>query len=451
LLLLLFLLHPPCGGASFLHSLDSLFSTPTAAPTSNPTSIPTKLPTSIPTTFEGGAIKRINSHLHAVQSEIANGLNSTRLTGTKALVDKTIKQAALSLNKTMDHAAKALAKMSHAATTLEAAIHLAPRNLSVASERLNDYAEHMKEELYKDCASSEFGAELLHAPNPELTIGNFTCNLQSVRKNAQYVAGISVTAACTVSFVHIMALLCSNEQPQFRKYFIRIVLMVPVYAINAYYALKSPRLSFIYGLGRCAYEAFVLYSFVQFLLTAVGGPSKLARTLRRQQLDVQRKKAAKSAGEATPDDGAGADGGGGAEAEAAAAERIWEAADDDSVSPEGGGGGHGGGGEPAAVVSGGRGGSARFVRCTLLGTLQYVPAMGMVIGVSYYSNLKGQFQEGEFDSRNVWVWCSIVQGVSQTWALTCLALFYQAVKEQLHGHRPLLKFVCIKLVVFFTW
>ena len=44
-----------------------------------------------------------------------------------------------------------------------------------------------------------------------------------------------------------------------------------------------------------------------------------------------------------------------------------------------------------------------------------------------------------------------MQGASQTWALTCLVLFYQAVKKQLHGHRPLLKFVSIKLVVFFTW
>eukprot|EP00935_MAST-01C_sp_MAST-1C-sp1_P001482 g1482.t1 len=272
---------------------------------------------------------------------------------------------------------------------------LASKNLSTAG--LKAYAARVRENFDRDCklASSNSGS------HPQLTIGNFTCNLKSLKERGEKIAFASVAAACSISFVHVALLLCDKSQPQFRKYFIRIVLMVPLYAVDAFYALKRPHLSLIYGLGRAAYEAFVLYSFVMFLLTAVGGPSKLARTLRRQQLEAQREAAA------TCKDG--------------------------------------------GDVGRGRGSSARFVRCTLLGTLQYVPAMGFVIFLSFGSNEAGQFKEGSFDVHNVWVWCSLVQGVSQTWALTCLVLFYKAVKTMLVGHRPLLKFVCIKLIVFFTW
>jgi hypothetical protein len=355
---LFFVLQAQHGGASFF---SLLFKNPSAVPTGSPTASPTILPTAKPTTFEGGAI----DHLHTVGSEIEKGLRSS-IKRHKGLVDITLRQAAQSLNKQYN---RTLVKMDNVANKLETTMKLAPGNLSVASQQLKVYAADVQERLYKGCAASSSLSHELAQPNPQLTVGNFSCNLQSLKQNAQYVAGTSVIAACAVSFSHVMALLCSTEQPQFRKYFIRIVLMVPVYAVNAYYALKRPHLSFIYGLARCAYEAFVLYSFVQFLLTAVGGPAKLARTLRRQQIETHRKETAKAGAAESAE---GLDGG---------------SMDDMS----------------AEVHNSGD--SARFVRCTLLGTLQYIPAMGVVITLSYWSNMKGQYQEGEFDTHNMWVWC----------------------------------------------
>jgi hypothetical protein len=42
-------------------------------------------------------------------------------------------------------------------------------------------------------------------------------------------------------------------------YVVQVILMVPVYAVDAFFALKRPQQSFMLGLGRMLYEAFVLY------------------------------------------------------------------------------------------------------------------------------------------------------------------------------------------------
>jgi hypothetical protein len=224
-----------------------------------------------------------------------------------------------------------------------------------------------------------------------MEVGGVTWNVEDIHARASAYATWCVLVACTISFAHIYGHVHYNDEAQSRKYAIRIVAMVPVYALDGLFALEHPHLSFIFGLFRCGYEAFVLYSFIQYLLTAVGGAVKLAKDLKAQE----------------------------------------------------------NGSAPLASCCGRTG--ASFVRWTVLGTLQYVPCMLVTMVLAYVSWSEGNYEEGEFALHNGWFWVCLIQGVSQTWALTSLAFFYQGVKHQLREIRPLLKFVAIKLVVFFTW
>ena len=94
---------------------------------------------------------------------------------------------------------------------------------------------------------------------------------------------------------------------------------------------------------------------------------------------------------------------------------------------------------------------ADFVRNSLYGTLQYVP-IGLLCGISsLLAYLFGTYEEGVFAWGNAYVYIAFVRNCSQIWALYSLVLFYRATESELQDIKALLKFVCVKLIVFFTF
>lgn len=71
--------------------------------------------------------------------------------------------------------------------------------------------------------------------------------------------------------------------------------------------------------------------------------------------------------------------------------------------------------------------------------------------ITVISEAFGVFQEGKFTLYNVYPYVVIINSLSQMWALYCLIMFYYAAKEDLHPVRPIPKFICVKMVVFFTF
>eukprot|EP00899_Mesostigma_viride_P002230 jgi/Mesvir1/12007/Mv00310-RA.1 len=63
----------------------------------------------------------------------------------------------------------------------------------------------------------------------------------------------------------------------------------------------------------------------------------------------------------------------------------------------------------------------------------------------------GAYGEGSFRFNKGYLYLVIIQNFSQCWALYCLVQFYYATQGVLAPRRPLLKFLCIKMVIFVTW
>ena len=88
--------------------------------------------------------------------------------------------------------------------------------------------------------------------------------------------GVTVLT-CLISANQIGLHLVWSEHPGFRTYTVRILLMVPVYSVTSYCGLHSPGNAIVWALIRDCYECVVLFSFLQYCLTYLGGPEPLAR------------------------------------------------------------------------------------------------------------------------------------------------------------------------------
>ena len=92
-----------------------------------------------------------------------------------------------------------------------------------------------------------------------------------------------------------------------------------------------------------------------------------------------------------------------------------------------------------------------FLRNTLIGVFQYCATMLLVTFLSLCAWVLGIYNTDSFSLASAYTYLELLQSGSQCWALYCLVLFYQASKAKLRPIHPLNKFICIKMVVFFTF
>ena len=80
--------------------------------------------------------------------------------------------------------------------------------------------------------------------------------------NGKIAAGVCVGVTVVMSTVLILQHLMNYTHPIMQRYAIRIILMVPVYAVDSYLALWLPEYAFYINALRDVYEAYVIYNFV---------------------------------------------------------------------------------------------------------------------------------------------------------------------------------------------
>jgi hypothetical protein len=204
-------------------------------------------------------------------------------------------------------------------------------------------------------------------------------------------AGIAVLLSCAISLWSIAKHLSHNRNIALRNATIRIILMVPVYAITSYCGLLFRRQSPIFEVFRDCYEAFVIFSFMDLLLKFLDGPLVLAKSLKGHEVH----------GHLFP----------------MCCLPNWE------MGPQ-------------------------FVHHCMTGVFQYSVAMPIMTLIAFFGWMINHYCPNDaYNPYCVYVYVLVVHNLSQLVAMYCLVLFYHATRNLLAPINPLGKLLCIKAVV----
>jgi len=205
---------------------------------------------------------------------------------------------------------------------------------------------------------------------------------------------------------------------------IRILMMVPIYAVEAFLGLILKQYTQYWDVLREMYEAVVIWSFYQFCLTYLGGAEGLHEIMVKKESlkqEALRKKDDPKFNIAslTPE-----------EKEALHAGHhifpFWFL-------------------QPYGLANN------EFQLHTGRGILQYVPIRVICALATLVLDLFGYYNEGVWRPSAGYPWITIVVNASQIWALYNVVLFYHGLYQNIKNIRPLAKFLSIKLVVFATF
>ncbi|KAF8154489.1 organic solute transporter Ostalpha-domain-containing protein [Crassisporium funariophilum] len=209
-------------------------------------------------------------------------------------------------------------------------------------------------------------------------------------------AGISTLVAVLVSMMSIHLQLRNYRKPTLQRMVIRIMVMVPLYAVASLISLFSVEAAFFIDAIRDVYEAFVIYCFFVLLLSYLGGERSLLILLQgrppkqpvfptnlfKREIDVS---------------------------------------------------------DPYTFL---------FLK---RGILQYVQVKPILAAATLILKACGKFNEGDFRANSGYLYISIIYNTSICLSLYCLAMFWVCVNDDLKPFRPVPKFLCVKGILFFSF
>ncbi|KAI3445509.1 hypothetical protein Pfo_002174 [Paulownia fortunei] len=201
--------------------------------------------------------------------------------------------------------------------------------------------------------------------------------------------------AMTLAILHIYKHLLNYTEPTFQRYIVRIIFMVPVYALMSFLSLVLNKSAIYFNSIREIYEAWVIYNFLSLCLAWVGGPGAVVLSLSGKVLKPN-----------------------------------WCLMTCCF---------------PPIPLDG------RFIRRCKQGCLQFVILKPVLVTVTLILYAKGKYEDGNFNPRQSYLYLTIIYTISYSVALYALALFYVACRDLLQPFNPVPKFIIIKSVVFLTY
>jgi len=187
--------------------------------------------------------------------------------------------------------------------------------------------------------------------------------------------------------------LSNYTMPRHQRCIVRIIAMVPLYAVYSLLSLIFWKYQIYFAVLRDAYEAYALYNFFILCTEYMGGKSETEKAfLQHDPL------------------------------------RLLCPFCCCNVNP----------------------GKVLFL-LTRQGILQYVLVRPVVAVASAVLLIIGKYGEGVWSPNKGYLWITIINNLGVTVAIYFLVLFYQIVKEDLRPWKPVLKFGVVKMIVFFCY
>ena len=195
--------------------------------------------------------------------------------------------------------------------------------------------------------------------------------------------------------------------PGVQKYVVRIIFMVPLYSVQSWLSLRFHHSRIYIDTIRDLYEAFVIASFVYYIIELLGGEEAMVNMLRQK---VRR--------------------------DPSLAQHLGHHHFPFNFILE-----------PWDL-------GVEFVLQCKHGVLQYVVAKTAFTILTYIFLSLGMYGEGEFVWTSPYPYLAFSMNISVMYALYSLVKLFHAVHDELRqpiDWHPLGKFLCVKGVVFFTW
>lgn len=227
------------------------------------------------------------------------------------------------------------------------------------------------------------------------------CIWELIRKGAEYhviawfVAGVFCLLAVPISVGEVVLHLYSWTNPRLQKYVVRILWMVPIYAIDAWLALRFKEAAIYLDTIRDCYEAYVIYTFTFFLIASLGDERTINQTLSEKPPQPH----------------------------------LW----------------------PFKYFLSPWRMDGQFLSRCKHGVLSYTVVKLLITFISFWLVWSNKMGEGVLDFSKGYVYIAFINSCSQTWAMYCLILFYKANQDALAHIKPVRKLLCVKAIVFFSF
>lgn len=209
------------------------------------------------------------------------------------------------------------------------------------------------------------------------------------------VAGLATTLATAISIRQILGHLRYYLEPVFQRYIVRIIFAVPVYSIASFFSLTFDEKHLWFETPRDLYEAWILYNFLSLCIAYLGGPGAVVVKSEGKMLEPS----------------------------------WWYCTCCLPVLPVNG----------------------QFIRHCKQGVLQFVLLKPILAVLILVLDAKGLYHVGSWSSSAGYMWIQIVYNILYTLALYSLFVFHQGTAELLAPFHPVMKFVLIKGIIFFTF